>query len=204
LNRTALASLLITAAAAIAACGGDDDGNGAGGDGAEGSPTAQVTAIPPDPLPTVEGRVVNSIAKGYTVTYPEGWEPRYDIAVTPQQKIDTYFAPARADGGFRASISIACEQSTGEDSRAYYERKRAVTEGSADGPITGPEQFSIGAVPAFRIEYELDAGGQEVRKIDVYAANDRCGYTIAFAAAPEEVAQYLPAWDAFLAALTLS
>jgi hypothetical protein len=185
------------------ACG--DDGNDNGGDGTPTDVTPQNTSIPRDPLPTVVGRTVTSTAKGYTATYPEGWEPRYDIALAPGQKLDAYFGPPRAEEGqFRATITIACEQiGGGEDSRAYFERKRAVTESTAEGEIVGPETISIGAVPAYRIEYQLDAGEQEVRKIDVFAANDTCGYTISLASSPEELAQHLPLWQEFLANLTL-
>lgn len=199
-RQRALSVASLLAALAFAACG--DDG---GDDGGDGTPppdaTAQSTSIPRDPLPTVVGRTVTSIAKGYTATYPEGWEPRYDLAVAPGQKLDAYFGPVRAqEGQFRATITIACEQIAGsEDSRAYYDRKIAVTESTAVGEIVGPEQISVGGVPAFKVEYELDAADQEVRKIDVFAATGPCGYTISLASSPEELAQHLPSWQQFLA-----
>jgi hypothetical protein len=166
--------------------------------------TPQNSPVPRDPIPTVEGRTVTNVAKGYRAVYPEGWEPRYDLAVSASQKLDAYFGPPRADQTqFRASISIACEQiSTNEDSRAYYERKRAVTESTAQGAIIGPEQLSLGGVVAFRIEYSLDAGDQAVRKIDVFAATGTCGYTISLASSPEELAQHLTAWQEFLSSLS--
>jgi hypothetical protein len=204
-RRAMLATAAALAALAFVACGddGSDDGNG---DGQQNEATPQATSIPRDPLPTVVGRTVTSTAKGYTATYPEGWEPRYDIALAPGQKLDAYFGPPRAEEGqFRATITIACEQITGsEDSRAYYERKRAVTESTAVGQIIGPETTSISGVPAYRIEYQLDAGEQEVRKIDVFAANDTCGYTISLASSPEELAQHLSIWQQFLNDLKLS
>lgn len=200
-TQRALSIALSLAMLAFAACG-DDDGD----DGGDGTPqadaTAQNTSIPRDPLPTVVGRTVTSIAKGYTATYPEGWEPRYDLAVAATgQKLDAYFGPPRAqEGQFRAAITVACEQSAGtEDSRAYYERKRAVTESTAVGAIVGPEQISIGGVPAFKIEYQLDAADQDVRKIDVFAASGPCGYTISLASSPEELTQHLGVWQQFLA-----
>jgi hypothetical protein len=52
------------------------------------------------------------------------------------------------------------------------------------------------------LEYGLEAGGDEVRKIDVFAANGSCGYTVSLASSPEELAQHLTAWQAFLASLT--
>jgi hypothetical protein len=198
-----LATAAGLAALAFAACGDDGGDNGNGGEPNDATP--QSTPIPRDPLPTVVGRTVTSTAKGYTATYPEGWEPRYDIALAPGQKLDAYFGPPRAEESqFRATITIACEQIAGsEDSRAYYERKRAVTESTAEGEIIGPESVSIGSVPAYRIEYRLDAGEQDVRKIDVFAANGTCGYTISLASSPEELAQHLPVWQEFLTNLTL-
>jgi hypothetical protein len=200
LGHRVLACVCLLAVAAGVACS-DDDGGAV--DQTPDAGTPQSTAIPRDPLPTVEGRDVTSVAKGYHVTYPEGWEPRYDIALAPGQKLDAYFGPPRAEEGqFRATITIACEQITSEDSRAYYERKRAVTESTAVGEILGPETIAIGSVPAYRIEYQLDAGEQDVRKIDVFAANGTCGYTVSLASSPEELTQHLIVWQAFLASLT--
>jgi hypothetical protein len=193
-------ALLCGVAIVISACGDDDNG---GSNGETPGITPQNTPIPQDPLPTVEGRVVTSQAKAYSVTYPEGWEPRYNLVNAPGQKLDAYFGPARTDGGFRASISVGCEQiAPTEDSRAYYERKRAVTEASADGEIVGPETLTISGVPAFQIEYRLDARDQEVRKIDIFAAKGTCGYTVSLASSPEELAQHLATWQAFLNTLT--
>jgi hypothetical protein len=64
--------------------------------------------------------------------------------------------------------------------------------------------MTIGDVPAFRIEYQLDAAEQDVRKLDVFAANSTCGYTISLASSPEELPQHLAAWQEFLASLRLS
>jgi hypothetical protein len=191
----------VLAMLALGACGDDGGDDGVDGD-AQANGTPQSTAIPRDPLPTVEGRTVTSVAKGYSVTYPDGWEPRYDLAVTPDQKLDAYFGPPRATADlFRASITVSCERIAGsEDSRAYFERKRAVTESTAVGEIIGPEPITLGGLPAFRIEYQLDAQDQDVRKIEIYAANRTCGYTIGLSSSPEELTQHLPAWREFLAA----
>jgi hypothetical protein len=204
LNRTGLlrtiAAIGCTLAVIASAGCGDDDG-GDNGSGATPDQTPQATPIARDPLPTVEGRNVTSVAKGYSATYPDGWEPRYDLAVTPDQKLDAYFGPPRASEDlFRASITVACEKTSGtEDSRSYFERKRAVTESTAIGEIIGPEATTIGGVPAYRIEYRLDAQSQDVRKIEIYAASETCGYTIGLASSPEELQQLLPAWQEFIA-----
>jgi hypothetical protein len=186
----------------LTACGNDTTDD----DADNSNPTAQITSIPRDPLPTIEGRTITNVAKGYHVTYPEGWEPRFDLAVAPGQKLDAFFAPPRTNETlFRASITIVCEQiSTSEDSRGYYERKREVTESTAEGEIIGPQQVSIGGVPGLQIEYVLDAGDQEVRKVDVFAATATCGYTVSLASSPEELGQHLPSWRSFLATLTFS
>ena len=202
-NRSSLLAVTCSLALVIAACGG----GGSGDDGSQtnGEQTPQATLIPNDPLPTVEGRNVTSLAKGYSVTYPEGWETKFNLVNAPTQKLDAFFAPPPTAGGFRATIALTCEQIGGsETSRTYYERKRLVAESFADTEIIGPEQTSLGGVEGFKIEYRQSLeDGSEVQKIDIFAANKSCGYTVSLTSSPDDLAEHLPAWQEFLNTLAL-
>jgi len=198
----ALAGLL---AILVAACGNDGNGD----DGASGDVTPVVrTPLAADPLPTVDGNNVTSPGKGYAVRYPDGWEPRFNFAITPLQRVDAYFAPD-PDGdpevGVRANIAVTCDTiPDGTLLDDYFARKRDLIRSVAGIEPPDAAQITVAGAPAMRVEYnEPQAQGDDLRKVDTYLVKGRCGYNISLTAEQPAVAGLIGAYDAFLESFTL-
>ena len=203
-----LASIVLAAALAIslAACS-DDNGDG-GDDGDDAATSVPRTPLAADPEPTLEGNDVTSTGKGYAARYPDGWEPRFNFAATPQQRVDAYFAPD-PDGdpevGVRANIAVTCDRiADGVALDEYFAAKRSLISSLAGADPPEPVTVTVAGTPALRVEYnQPQAQGDDLRKVDTYVVKGSCGYNISLTAEQPQVAGLIDDYDAFIVSFRL-
>jgi hypothetical protein len=153
----------------------------------------------------VEGNAVTSPGKGYAVVFPDGWDPRFNFAQTPQQRVDAYFAPDDdPEEGVRSNIAVTCDRVPADTTLdAYYSRKRELITSLSGSAPPDPTSVTVAGVPAMRVEYnQPQANGDDLRKIDTYVVRGECGYNISLTAEQPAVAALVAPYDAFIASFS--
>ena len=191
----ALAGALLVAAALAAGCN-DDDGNGGQADtGSPGAPaaTAPLPTRTPPPVPT-EGGEVDSGDLGYTASVPEGWAAQAPNAPAGTLA-DLYVGPGGT--GIPPTILVRC--ATGPAPDAVQASLTAVA--AIDPAATVGEPTVVAGVPATTVTYTAGSAQTAFRvsKRDVLFSDGRCAWTITLTAGEGMLAQYEPAFTAFLA-----
>jgi len=172
-----------------------------GSDNSDSTPQAGTPEVRPTPdaLPTVNGNSVISTAKDYSVTFPQDWNPRFNLVSSPTQRADSYFAPEAAGLTINTNITIVCDSDNGAVPADFVQRKLAVVEqltGSA--PTTVP--VTVAGRPGERADYTQtsSAANLTIAKSDVYVVGDKCGYTITLTSDPSKRDEYQDEYQSML------
>jgi hypothetical protein len=201
-----LVGIVALAALAGAACGGDDDDD----NGDLASPTSEATtaAVPtPFPTPMVNGNEIVSEAKGYAVTMPDGWKPRFNLIQTSDASADAYFEELRPGAAVQANIAVTCilEKTLPQDQRAEVEQTVVARLGlNRDISVS---TVQIGGQEATAIRYvttsQQNPDQPELDKVDIIFGSDKCDYKVTTTVLDGERDQYQPIFDAFIASFRL-
>ena len=167
----ALVLLFLAAAALAAACG-------SGQRREEATPAVEVTAQPtPFVYPTVNPGIplaeYKSPNKGYSVSYPEGWE-----VVIDGGPVDT-FITRTDEGKVLAQFTVACFQAkegwTPETLMTQDAKAASLHGGFQTTPAT---EVELGGLTAKMRRYSLNAGGLAIEHVVAYLIRDKCGWRI--------------------------
>lgn len=201
LMATALAALTVAAAALFSACGGQE-GQGptatpapAGTTGAS-TPGAGLPMPTPPPVdsgvPLVE---FHSADKGYSLGYPEGWQP--DASPGPT---DSFLWSIGERDVARLQVTCNPERLSAK-SLMLADAAVAAQYGAGIDPANAmPVQ--VGGVDGERNTYSISVGGLRIEHVVAYVVHGRCGYRIGLNSfGSGSLDPYLPLFDRILASV---
>ncbi len=187
--------------ALAAACGG-----GGGDDNGTATPEATATldpaaAVTPFPTAVVTGNTALAETKGYSVTFPAGWRPRFNFINTVDSSVDAYFEPLAPDAVVQTSIAVTCvlERLAGPEERIELQKTATSRVGlNKDIVVTERQISGMTATVLTYINTSQQGTQPELSKQDVLFSGEICDYTVTTTAAAGERAQYQAEFDTFL------
>lgn len=193
----AMSAALLTAAA----CGG-----GGGGVATPGITTIArtVTAnVTPFPKPAITGNQVDSSAsKGYSATFPQGWNPRINLIQTADASADVFFEPLTAGANVQANIAVNCivaKQASASDHITFEATKTARIGLNKDIVMTQRKVVGVDAtVLTYTFQSQNDQNTPALDKQDVLFSAGKCDWILTMTSPAGTRAQYQPIFDAFL------
>jgi hypothetical protein len=161
-------------------------------------PTAQQPPTP-DALPTVVGTSVTSLAKGYRISFPDGWHARFNLITSEVQRADAYFAPEPEEQAINSSISVVCDMLSENSPEAFVESKLTLVRALA-GEEPATTSVPVAGQSAQRVDYIQTSSQAKlaIAKSDVYLVGPKCGYTISYTSSVEQHPVYEKAFTAVL------
>ena len=200
-------SLVSVIALTASACGGDD-----GDDNGDPTPivTGTITAgAVPTPFPTamVAGNEVVSETKGYAVTFPEGWNPRFNLVQTMDASADVYFEPLKEGASVQPNVAVTCILG-----RSLPQNERVIAEQTAVARLGLNTEIEVGTMQvagqeATTISYITESQQEEAQpplaKTDVLFSGEICDFKVTTVTLSGEREQYQPLFDAFFESFRL-
>ncbi len=195
-------TLLLAAALALAACGGSKSA----GAGTPAQPAAHTAtsgnaggAAAASPVPPDLSRFVafNSPGKGYSVSYPAGWEVKQDAYGSANFSADQFNPPSQA----LPNVSILCKRlSPGQTADAFLQQNIGLLRTEWGASVTDPLPLTVAGQDASLILYDSSQTGQSAAVLFVRSG---CGWIITLAAPAGQRDAYMPAFRQMLASLAL-
>ena len=193
----ALCLALAAIVALAVACGG----------GSEESTTPVVQEPTPTivPFPGIDTNVplveYHSTGRGYSIGYPQGWEPDASPDATGA---GTDFFLWEIGGTRFAVLQVTCnQQALSIDALMMTDAAFASRYGGILDPNTAVP-VEVGGVEGRRLTYNLSIGGLTVEHVVAYIAHGECGWRIGLSTFdPETREQLLPLFERILASFKL-
>jgi hypothetical protein len=206
-NRWAILIVMSAALVAAAACGG----------GGGPLPTPGITTIAktgvtanvtPFPTPAITGNQIDSSAsKGYSATFPEGWNVRVNLIQTADASADVIFEPLTAGATVQANIAINCivARSPSQEEHITFEATKTARIGLNKDIVTTQRQVNgiDATVLTYRYVSQSEAAPQ-LDKQDVLFSAGKCDWILTMTAPSGTRARYQPLFDAFLDSFRVS
>jgi hypothetical protein len=194
---------MLLLAALVAACS-DEDKRSLPTPGVTTIGQASVTtAVTPFPTPRVTSNQVDSTgSKGYSATFPEGWNFYPNRIQTRDASADVIFEPLKAGANAQASISITCIVAKQEDSSIHitFEATKVARIGTNSNIVESQRQVTgtTATVLTYRFESPNEANIPPLDKQDVLFSAGNCDWIITTTAPGDQRPQYQSQFDAFL------
>ena len=186
----ALPLIFLAVAALAVACGSGQSDKADNTPEATGTDTASPTVDVNVPL--VEYR---SPDKGYSVSYPQGWE------VTLTGGFADTFITRNSLGQVAAQLSVACfptKEGWTEATLMTQDAKAASLSGGFQTTPAGDTELA--GLPAKRRRYSLSPGGLTVEHVVVYQIRGKCGWRVGLNSYGKDTLNaYIPLFDRILA-----
>ena len=196
---TASAALLAAAVFLFAACGGGG-GQGEATPPAAANPTQAATpgeGTTPVALPTFDADVplveFRSADKGYSLSYPQGWE----VEASPGAPTDFFFWRVRDRR--LVQLQVTCNrEALSADSLMLLDADFASNfGGNLNRAAAVPVEIS--GVEGKRNSYNISVGGMTVEHVVAYVVSGGCGWRIGLnTQGPGSLGPYLPLFDRIL------
>jgi hypothetical protein len=198
-GRAILAAALAATSAlagALMACGGDDDPSDV--------PTPRATEQAVFASPTIEAQKLTSTEKGYTVTFPEGWNIRANYGTIQGESLDiALLDDAVTSSQVRPTLTIGCfpHQAGSAPDQAEFQQARvsAVRNSLAEPPVLTTRQVAGVQASVATYTKQIDVGSGQVdsiRQQDVFFVGPLCSFSLSLLSAPEDEGLFQPQFDA--------
>jgi hypothetical protein len=183
-----LSSVILAGALGLAACGG--------GQGQEVTPTEEVgpptetAQAGPAELPAVDPNVplveYQSPDRGYSISYPQGWQ------VDVEPGFADYFLWSTEGGRPLAQLAVTCnEDALTPDELISVDSAAASLFGAIDPTSIVP--IDIAGTTGKQMRYTVQAGSVAVEQVVAYAPGEKCGWRLGLASyGAGTLASYLP------------
>ena len=189
----------------VSGCSGDDDKRTLPTPGITvvGQTTGVSGIVTPFPTPqVVNNQVDSSTSKGYTATFPEGWNFYPNRIQTRDASADIIFEPLKAGATAQASIAINCivvQQAAGSD-HISFEATKVARIGTNSNIVASQRQIAgqTATVLDYRFESPNEANIPPLEKQDVLFSAGGCDWIITTTSLAGERAKYDVAFNAFL------
>ena len=202
---------------ACAALGFAQAGCGGGDGGAEPTPgvttiglQTQVSAlVTPFPTPVVNGSTVDSSAsKGYTATFPAGWNFYPNRIQTRDASADVAFEPLTVGATAQASIVVNCitVKSDSPEEHVRFEATKIAQIGTNTGTQISQRQVSgmEATVVSYRFQSANEANIPVLDKQDILFTTDTCDWIITTTVPEGRRAEFESQFNAFLDSFRLT
>lgn len=201
-GRSIVVLIALAAIAALgAACGGSSDG-------AIKSPTPFSVgtqakgAVTPFPTPQITGNMIVSPTKGYSATFPPGWNFKANLVQTADASVDAIFEPLPPGANVQANISANCivvRGNIGEQERIDSQKTNTARQGlNKDIQVSAT---TIAGQPATVLSYRFQSqstGTPELDKSDILFDTPKCAWIITTTTAAGQRDKYRADFDSFL------
>jgi hypothetical protein len=172
-----ISGIILVGCLVLVACGGGQ-GQEATPTGEAGPPTPTAEAEPPEPLPTVDPNVslveYHSPDKGYSISYPLGWQ------VDIQPDFADYFLWSTESGRPLAQLAVTCnEGALTPDDLMRVDSAVAARMGGIDPASVVPVE--IAGTTGKQLRYTVQTGPLSVEQVAAYAPGEKCGWRLGLA-----------------------
>ena len=206
------AIIVACAAMAFAATGcGDGDGGAAPTPGVTttGLQTQVSQLVTPFPTPVVNGSTVDSSAsKGYTATFPEGWNFYPNRIQTRDASADVAFEPLTVGATAQANIVVNCitVKSDSAEEHVRFEATKVAQIGTNTQTQISERQISgiQATVLSYRFQSANDANIPVLDKQDILFSSDSCDWIVTTTAPEGRRTEFEPQFNAFLDSFRLT
>lgn len=197
--------VVLIALAAIAGLGMACSG---GGSTRSATPTAfsigtQVTgAVTPFPTPQLTGNTIVSPSKGYSATFPQGWNFHANLVQTADASVDAIFQPLVPGAKVQPNIAANCivvRGNVSEQERIDFQKTNTIQQGlNKDIQVS---QTTIAGRNATVLSYRFEsqtAGTPQLDKSDILFDTPKCAWVITTTAPAGERDKSKADFDIFL------
>ena len=168
--------------------------------------TANVT---PFPTPAITGNQIDSSAsKGYSATFPQGWNVRVNLIQTADASADVMFEPLTAGATVQANISVNCivfKQASAADHISFEATKTSRIGLNKNIVVTQRQVAGVDATAlTYQFESQNEQGTPPLDKQDVLFSAGKCDWILTMTTPSGQGTQYQPIFDAFLESFKVS
>ena len=167
---------------------------------------AATEALPATSDAALEGsREYHSEAKGYSVSFPEGWSLSPSSVDLERTSTDVFFAmPADGQAGVAPTLSITRESLPSSVGVDEYLRDWLDYLGAGSKAISEPEPLDIEGMQGYLVDYEGFSRQRAVQLTAAVLVKGDAGWEIVLAVPEGKRSEYRPFLAALLRSLTIS
>jgi hypothetical protein len=168
------------------------------------TPAASATLVAtPEPAPTIAGNTIESQAKGYRATFPDGWNPRPNLTTAGGIRADAFFAPETVNE-VQPNISVVCHprevESTKEWAATRIETLRALERTN----INALGAIQIAGMSGEQIVYTIERFGASVSIEEIVFVARDCDWIVTLTVPDGASSDYRQEFDRFVASFTFA